>query len=184
MAVELEFYSVIVPIENVRRVKERLAEGIGRPVVVRKLRDALERGIGVSDPCWYDGQLFREGAMGGEGIVESIDAWRLCGLKPTEPHPAGVRWKDLCVALSGKGVITHPCPWIRYDASANAVSLLSAPETLRVGPSIERGVEAFEAGDYARALDLLAPLASDPGRYGSDKARAYLERLRAKGFGA
>jgi hypothetical protein len=185
MAVELEFCSVIVRIEVLRRMQaHRFEDCIGHPLLRRKIMDAIERGTGVWDPCWYDGQLFRHGSMGGDEVSRLLDDWRVCGLRPTEELSGETRWKDLCVALSGQGIIDHRCDWAIYDASTNSVSLALAAQAPRVGPGISRGVEAFEAGDFAQARAYLEPLAQDPRRYGSEKARRYLDEMKAKGAGS
>jgi len=102
MAVELEFISLIIPIEKIEKkypggfnqYKKDNSELIGRRI-------------------WYDDYIVRDGAMNPMDIEYLIKQWEELGLVGIIEENGYKRWKDLCV-VDYFGGITLPCNWLLH----------------------------------------------------------------------
>jgi hypothetical protein len=101
MAVLLQFFNIIIPIEKINKCK-----GIGG------LEGFLEKyKHAVGNVIWYDKYLLRDGAMGMDDVDDIIMFWKKQGLKPKEIRNGKAYWKDLCVVDSIDG-FSLPCDWL------------------------------------------------------------------------
>jgi hypothetical protein len=112
MAIRLEFINIIVPRGTVARLADLPAW----------MATMNPNGGSFLETCWYDAHLFREGAMNRGDAEDIVEVWRERGLTPLARRAGQDCWKDLCVALSGRGP-TLPCDWLEYDAGQNCVWL-------------------------------------------------------------
>ena len=120
MAIKMECINVIVPIESIR---QRLGE------------DAFdERFAAMTDWCWHDEHLYREGCMNEFDLADMLAEWKTRGFELYEEIDGKKQWKDVCVVNSGFGP-SYPCAWIEYDRKLNIAWLkgtVSGPVVGRV----------------------------------------------------
>jgi hypothetical protein len=120
MGLKLEFFSVIIPVENLRRVlaPEEVEEMLARPLM----------------NCWHDGELYRDGAMNPLDVDDMVRDWESRGLEPfTRTEDGQKAWKDLCVVDYRDGP-TFPCAWLEFDAGHHLVWREGRPPGPSVGP--------------------------------------------------
>lgn len=100
MAILSMFYSVIIPIENLRRIlaKEELQKAF------------MERSH--KGKIWFDDYLYREGSMNPADNEAIIKFWEDKGLVPVEMKNGKKHWKDLCLVQCPELEPTLPCDWI------------------------------------------------------------------------
>lgn len=104
MAVKIEFFSVIVPVET---IEKRFAGGMAR------FRSVF--GEQASD-----GRLLRMGAMNQIDLLEIIHVLERGGLKGTCHRDGREHWLDLCVVDRFQGA-TLPCSWLKVDLKKGEV---------------------------------------------------------------
>lgn len=110
MAVATEFIDFIVPIAVIelkypggwRQCLEDHAECLGGRV-------------------WHDERLFRDGAMGPEGIAALVEDWTALGFEPHLEVNGQKHWKDFCVFEMNAP--TLPCDWIAFDRDVGGAYL-------------------------------------------------------------
>ena len=120
MAIKLEFCNVIVPVQTIR---EKLGD------------DAFENEFSIlTDTCWHDGFLFRDGCMNEYDLESILDEWQSRGFELTMMIDGKKRWKDVCVVNSGYGP-SYSCEWIEYDPEKNIVWLKGREPGPAVGPT-------------------------------------------------
>lgn len=103
MAIHLEMINLIVPIATIEARYPGGWDGC--------LRDH-ESVLGGR--VWYDGHLFRNGAINGMDIQFLLSDWQRKGFRAfdDEDHPS--RWVDLCVVDSFDG-LSLPCDWLEIE---------------------------------------------------------------------
>jgi hypothetical protein len=107
MAIQLQFFNVIVPIEKIEQCK-----GIGGfSGILESLKQA-------SNNYWYDEHLFREGSMNMNDIKGIIEYWEKQGLVSKVKKDDKEYWNDICVVDFFNGP-TLPCDWLEFVPSAN-----------------------------------------------------------------
>ena len=104
MAIEIQFFNLIIPIKNFKKCKE--FNNLKR-ILSRYNPDAIGKII------LYDKYFFRDGAMGMEEIEDEIKFWKKQGLKLTKIKNNKKYWNDLCVVDSIDGP-TLPCDWLVF----------------------------------------------------------------------
>jgi hypothetical protein len=119
MAIQLEFCNVIVP---VRIIREKLGD------------EVFEKEFSMlTDVCWNDGLLFRDGCMNEYALEDMLDEWQSKGFELLTMIDGRKHWKDLCVVNSRYGP-SYPCEWIEYDREKNIVWLKGHDPGPAVGP--------------------------------------------------
>ena len=103
MAVALEFFSLIIPIQNIERV---YPGGFDQ----YKTDHATEIGKNI----WYDDFLLRDCAMGWDDIETMLFEWKDRGLKLVKVADGRKEWVDLCVMYDTDGP-TLRCDWIESE---------------------------------------------------------------------
>ncbi len=121
MAIQLEFISLIVPIE---KIEQHYSGGFDS--FKRKHIDSF------GGRFWHDDYLFRDGAMNSMDIQMMIDDWQKLGLKPTQYNDGQQYWEDLCIVSSFSG-LTLPCLWLEQDLIDNSVYLKAKPKGRVIG---------------------------------------------------
>ena len=120
MAIKLEFCNVIVPVRNIR---EKLGD------------DVFESEFStITEVCWHDGLLFRDGCMNEYNLKDMLDEWESRGFELLTIIDGKKHWKDLCVVNSWYGP-SYPCEWIAYDPEKNIVWLKDHQPGAAVGPA-------------------------------------------------
>ncbi|HSV77525.1 MAG TPA: TIGR02452 family protein [Bacteroidales bacterium] len=102
MAVELEFISLIIPIEKIEKYY---------PGGFKKYKSDNTQSIGRR--IWYDNYVVRDGAMSPMDIEYLVKQWEGFGLVAIIEENGNKQWKDLCV-VDFFGGITLPCLWLRH----------------------------------------------------------------------
>ena len=104
MSVKVNFFSVIVPIENIKKCKEynTLTKVLGRynQEVVDKIT------------C-HDTYLLKDSAMNYYDIEDILKFWKRQGLILTEKRNGQEYWKDVCVINASRGP-TLPCDLLEF----------------------------------------------------------------------
>ena len=100
MAVELEFISLIVPIEKIEKYY---------PGGFNKFKTDNRESIGGR--IWFDNFVVRDDEMHPMDIEYRIKAWEELGLVGVIEADGRQQWKDLCVVDYFSG-ITLPCNWL------------------------------------------------------------------------
>ena len=119
MAIQLEFYCVIVPIKNI-------IEKLGKDVFTETY--ALN-----TDWCWHDKHLYCEGCMEETSLGELLDDWESKGFSLVKQVNGEDHWHELCVVYSHDGP-SCPCDWIEYDAEKEIVWLKGTEPGTVIGP--------------------------------------------------
>ena len=112
MSIQLEFINFVVPIKV---IEDKYPGGWQRCLIKHKKL--------IGGRIWYDEFLFRDGAMGPEGIEHLFNKWTEMGFTPTETIDGKSHWKDVCIIEGMLGGLTRPCEWLIYDAAAQSVSM-------------------------------------------------------------
>lgn len=112
MAVALEFIDFIVP----------------RTVIEAKYPGGWEQCLAdhenlLDGRVWYDQHLFRDGAMGPQGIEALVSYWREHGLEPFSDLDGNMVWRDCCVVEGMFGGATLPCDWIEISDDGSSAFL-------------------------------------------------------------
>lgn len=120
MALELEYFNVIVPVATIRT----------------KLGDDAykHRFAAITAITWNDGYLFREGCMNPYELEDVLREWEEQGFELLGDSGGQKYWQDLCLVNSGYGP-SYPCDWIEYDQQTNTVWLKGRPPGKAVGPA-------------------------------------------------
>jgi hypothetical protein len=105
MSIGLQFFNLIIPIENIPDFDELLVRS--------------NKGIGTG--IWYDEYLYREGAMGYGDIEHMLEYWQRRGLSGKTVNRNSESWSDLCVVASTSG-FEGRCDWLSYTPSRDCVS--------------------------------------------------------------
>ena len=129
MAIKLQFDTLVVP-------RALFARCTDLPPFLDELRP--DGGI-VFEINWYDRHLWCETAMGESRDI--VTQWEERGLvsglpSATEKTTPGVqrKWKDLCVAASGRGPYGI-CDWLEFDPADNCVWLKGTEKGPVIGGS-------------------------------------------------
>ncbi|MFA6427233.1 MAG: hypothetical protein WCW16_02175 [Candidatus Magasanikbacteria bacterium] len=105
MAIISTFYSILIPIENLRRVlsKEQLQEILPKRTCYGGI--------------WFDDYLYCEISMGPADNEAIVEFWKEKGLVPFETRDGKQYWNELCLIPSPDNQPTLPCDWveIRYE---------------------------------------------------------------------
>ena len=101
MAIQTEFIDFIVNIHAVR------AKYPGGWEACLKDHAPL-----IGGRVWYDDYLFRDGAMGPQGIEALVEEWTALGLVGRAQVDGQDCWIDFCVHESMFGGATLPCAWL------------------------------------------------------------------------
>ena len=112
MAIATEFIDFIVPIHIIRRKYFGGWE--------RCLEDHKEL---IGGRVWYDEHLFRDGAMGPQGIEALVDLWETLGFECYKEVDGKKYWQDVCVFEGMFGGVTMPCDWLAVDEKTGGVYL-------------------------------------------------------------
>ena len=100
MAVLLTFYSIIIPIENLKKV---LTKEVIEEIISKKQIPGL---------VLFDDNLFVQGSMSPEDNKEIIKFWESRGLIAVEKRGKQKYWKDLCIVSYPDTEPTLPCDWM------------------------------------------------------------------------
>ena len=111
MAIECEFFNIIIPISNIDRVYEG---------GFKKFKSDYIEAFGYNR-YRHDEYLFRDGAMNSMDIQMLVDHWEELGLKGAIQVGGNWKWKDFCIVESMLGGPTLPCDWIKFDAETMSV---------------------------------------------------------------
>jgi len=102
------FYSIIIPIENLRRI-------LSKKELQKVLTERSYKG-----KVWFDDYLYREGSMSPIDNEYIIKFWEDKGLVPIEIKNGKKYWKDLCLIAFPDDKATLPCSWIEvFDVDNN-----------------------------------------------------------------
>lgn len=112
MAVMTEFIDLIVPIA----------------VIEEKYPGGWERCLSDHKPAiggrvWYDGYLFRDGAMNPEAMEALLNEWWKLGFECYTEKEGRKYWNDVCVYDGNQGVLNMPCDWLAEDRATRSVYL-------------------------------------------------------------
>lgn len=99
MAIQLEFLSLIIPLEKIDQ---------NYPGGFEAFRSENEKGI------MYDDYIVREGAMSSWDIESLVKKWESFGLIPIIKENGRMKWKDMCV-VDYFGGPTLLCDWLKYE---------------------------------------------------------------------
>ena len=123
MAIATEFINFIIPIEV---IKLKYFGGWEQC-----LKDHQEL---IGGRVWYDEHLFRDGAMGPEGIKALVELWEELGLECFKEVDGENHWQDACVFEGMHGGLTMPCDWLAVDEKTGSVYLAGTQPGEVVGP--------------------------------------------------
>ncbi|GIW69439.1 MAG: hypothetical protein KatS3mg101_0186 [Patescibacteria group bacterium] len=101
MSIELDFISVVIPIENIEKLTKMT------------LKDAMEYAGGFGRPL-HDSYIYKVSRMSPHDIEIVVDFWKEQGLTPFKYVNGQKQWADLCV-VDMLGGPTLPCDWLEYD---------------------------------------------------------------------
>jgi hypothetical protein len=124
VAIRLQFDTIIIPRAHFARCRNLPA-----------FFSELHVGGGILfEVNWYDAQLWCETAM--SESREIVASWEERGLSSgMPPRPAGAaqwKWRDLCVAASGRGPYGG-CDWLEFDPADNCVWLKGTAKGAVIG---------------------------------------------------
>lgn len=119
MAIKLEFCNVIIPVKH---IKVKLGEDT-----------FANQYSAITDICWHDEHLWREGCMDDYALSEVLDEWKARGFQALTVIDGQKNWQDLCVVNSHHGP-SYPCEWIEYDPHKNIAWLKGQAPGCAVGP--------------------------------------------------
>lgn len=102
MPIQIRYISVVIPIENVVRLK-------GQDWWDNYLK-SREDMLGII--LWQDKYLFRDGDMDESGADNIVKFWEKQGLTSKKIVDGKEYWNDLCVVDSFTGP-TLPCEWLK-----------------------------------------------------------------------
>ena len=122
MAIATEFIDFIVPIHI---IQEKYFGGWERC-----LEDHKEL---IGGRVWYDEHLFRDGAMGPQGIEALVDLWETLGFQCYKEVDGKKHWQDVCVYEGMFGGVTMPCDWLAVDEKTGGVYLVGTQPGVLVG---------------------------------------------------
>jgi hypothetical protein len=120
MAIKLEFCNIIIPVNKIR-------EKLGSDIFDKQFS-------AITDTCWHDGLLWREGCMDDYVLGDILDKWEKEGFQLIEVIDNRKHWKDVCVVNSSYGP-SYPCDWIEYDKGKNIVWLKGHNPAESIGPA-------------------------------------------------
>ncbi len=120
MSIKLEFCNVIVPVPLLHK---RLGKEASAPYYAH-----------ISDTCWHDEHLFREGCMDDYVLKEMLDDWEEKGFNLITYIDGVKHWNEVCVVNSGFGP-SIPCRWISFDKEHNVVWDNRHPKRDAIGPA-------------------------------------------------
>jgi hypothetical protein len=112
MAVQLEFISVIIPIQ---KIKQHYVGGLKQCLI--DFRYSIGKRI------WCDNKLFRDGAMSPSDAEKLVNYWTNLGLTTCETKDnVPIKWLDVCVVDELWGP-TLECDWLAIDRRTRSVFL-------------------------------------------------------------
>jgi len=100
MAVLLTFYSIIIPIENLKKI---LTKGLVGEIILKKQ---------IPGQVLFDENLFVQWSMSPNDNKEIIKFWESKGLVAIEKRGSKRYWNDLCIVCYPDTSPTLPCDWI------------------------------------------------------------------------
>lgn len=102
MAILILYYSVIIPMNNLKKV-------LG-PDEFKKTLSLPNR---YYDRICFDDYLYKEGSMSPLDNERILKKWEEKGLVLTEERHGKIYWKDLCILeMVNDQPLEHPCDWI------------------------------------------------------------------------
>ena len=111
MSLRLEYYSVIIPIENLKRILND--SELQKILVERNKHGAL-----------FDDYLYRESSMNPIDNESIVNFWEEKGLVPFGKKDGEKFCKDLCIIAFPDDTPTIPCEWIEiFREPENSFSL-------------------------------------------------------------
>ena len=110
MAVALEFIDLIVPIA---RIRTKYPGGWDQCLQDHEFL--------IGGRVWFDGHLFRDGAMSSRHTELTVDGWRKRGFEPCSEADGKPFWNDYCVVESMFTSGNLPCDWIDFTDDGGAV---------------------------------------------------------------
>ncbi|GMO36718.1 MAG: hypothetical protein Ta2B_16640 [Termitinemataceae bacterium] len=121
MAIELEFISLIIPIDIISKYYHGGYE--------QYKTDNSVRFVPENYNIWYDDELVKEGAMSPWDMGFLVKKWEDLGVKTYSEHNGKKKWENVCVVdfLCGP---TIPCKWLSFDTKNNTVSLQKKPKSI------------------------------------------------------
>jgi hypothetical protein len=131
MAIALEFIDFIVPIEVIRAKYPGGWE--------QCLKDHAASIEAPENPgsVWFDGHLFRDGAMSADNIEGIVEMWVSMGFEPEVEIDGQAHWKDFCVAEGLFGSTTLPCRWLTIDRETKSAYYTGTEPGGVVGPTYD-----------------------------------------------
>jgi len=100
MAILSMFYSIIIPIENLRKI---LTKNELQKILLEKY---------PGGEAWFDNYLYREGSMSPSDNERIIKFWESKGIITMETRNGQQYWKDLCLVQFPDPEPTLPCDWV------------------------------------------------------------------------
>jgi len=119
VAIKLEVCSLIVPITS---IKQKLGDA------VYEKRYSL-----ITDWCWHDDYLYRDGCMDALALNEMLTEWEGKGFQLMNIINGRKYWHEVCVVNSDYGP-SYPCDWLEYDNDKNIVWLKGTAPGEIIGP--------------------------------------------------
>ena len=105
MAIQLEFLNLIIPVQV---IQQKYLGGWDACL--------MDHAKGIGRVVWYDGYLFRTGAMDSEMVDVWIEKYTRLGFEATELIDGKPVWRDFCI-LTSYGASQYKCPWIVVDGA-------------------------------------------------------------------
>jgi hypothetical protein len=112
MAVQVQFITIVVPIERINLSTE---PGGFNGLLARDADFVGKR-------FWYDQHLYATAVMSPIDAQRIMEEWEAKGLVGRTSADESRRWKDLCIVDYYHGP-TLPCDWLEWDAGARSVWL-------------------------------------------------------------
>jgi hypothetical protein len=103
MAVKLEYYNLIIPIDTI----DRFYPGGFKKYIKDYKKEGRLR------PFWHDDHLFHDGSMGSYDLEQSVEAWEKLGLVGIAKENGREYWKDFCV-LDFMNAPEPDCDWLEF----------------------------------------------------------------------
>lgn len=100
MPILSSFYTVVIPIENLKRVLTE--EELQRALAEKKYKTIVR----------FDDYLYCESTMSPHDNEVIVKYWESKGLAPIELVNGEEHWKDLCLVATPDSQPTAPCEWV------------------------------------------------------------------------
>ena len=123
MSITTEFIDFIVPIEVIRKKYPGGWE--------QCLKDHARL---IDGRVWFDGHLFRDGAMNPMDIESLVERWESMGFVGIIEKDGKKYWQDMCVCEGVFGGATLKCDWLEFDRETRAAYLKGTDIGEMIGP--------------------------------------------------